>query len=487
MKPILFEKNETTFTGLGICHISDAISCTVTEERNGGFELELVYPVSGAFFDEIQEDRIIVAKARENGTRQAFRIYRITTQISGEVTVNARHISYQLNFIPVDPVSGSGTAQAMMNALKGAALEACPFSFQSDIAGSKAYEFTTPVALRTSLGGMEGSVLDLFGGEFEWDNWTVKLLSARGSDKGAKIAYGKNLTALERSTDIGTVITGVAAYYAGQDENGADVIVYSSPKVITNGNVSDYAHGRTIVLDVSGEFDTVPTQAQVTTYAQAYLAATTLAQVTEALSVDFIPLWHTKEYSDIFQEHIDLCDTVTIVYKKLGISVKKKVTKTVFNVLLNRYDTIELGGEADVAETIAGLDSSSDETARQLAQLASAVELLKGKIINAPLPVANGGTGASSVGDAYKIASTTITDTASKAAGATYNISKTADAVSGYTPICVCGWGSTGMTYLSIANFYMDSSNVIHISGRNLGPSAVTPSFSVRVLYAKTT
>lgn len=373
MKPILFEKNATTFTGLGLHSLPDAISCTVTEERNGIFELEMVYPVSGAFFDDIQEDRIIVAKARENGTRQAFRIYRITTQISGEVTVYARHISYQLNFIPIDAVSGSGTAQAMMNALKGAALEACPFSFQSDITGTKSYDIATPVSLRTGLGGMEGSVLDLFGGEFEWDNYTVKLLSARGADNGVKIAYGKNLTALERSVDIGSVITGVAAFYRGQDTDGTEVIVYSSPRVITNGHVSDYAHGRTIVLDVSGEFDTVPTQAQVTTYAQTYLAGTTLAQVTEALSVDFIPLWHTNEYEYIVKKHIDLCDTVTVVYKQLGVNVKKKVTKTIFNVLLNRYDSIELGGEADVADTIAEIEGTNSEQGGAITELADMV------------------------------------------------------------------------------------------------------------------
>lgn len=467
MKPILFEKDATVFTGLGLCYLPDAISCTVTEERNGSFELEMVYPVSGSFFDEIQEDRIIVAKSRENGTRQAFRIYRITTLISGEVTVNARHISYQLNFIPIPPVSGSGTAQAMMNAVKAAALENCPFTFQSNITGSKSYETTIPTAFRTILGGMEGSTLDLFGGEFEWDNWNVKLLSARGSDKGVKIAYGKNLTALERSTDIGSLITGVAAYWAGQDADGNETVVYSSPAVITNGNEANYSYGRTVVLDLSGEFDTVPTQAQVTTYATAYLAATTLTQVTEALSVDFVPLWHTSEYADSFKNHVDLCDTVTVVYKHLGVNVKKKVTKTVYNVLLNRYESIELGGEANVADTISGLDSSKDETARIIGQLSSGLEFCRNKLTSQ-----------------FTVQATTVSGS-STSAGNTYFITRAATAVAGYTPIGIIGWKSTGMTYLSIANMYLDSSNNIYISGRNLGSSSVAPSFDVNVLYVK--
>lgn len=376
MKPILFEKDATDFTGLGICHLQDAISCIVTEERNGAFELELVYPVSGANYSEIAEDRIIAVKARENGTRQGFRIYRITATLTGEVTINARHISYQLNFVPVGVTSGTGTAQNMMAALKSAALEPCPFTFESDISGTQAYSFAAPVALRTALGGMEGSVLDLCGGEYEWDNWTVKLHASRGSDKGARIAYGKNMTALQRSVDIGDLITGVSAFWAGQNDSGVDVIVYSNPRVVTNGNQDLYSHHRTIVLDVSAEFETVPTQAQVTAYATTYLAATTLAQVSEAVTVDFVPLWQTQEYAGSFEEHIDLCDTVTVVYKELGVSVKKKVTKTVYDVILNRYESIELGGEDNIADTITSLSSAVSDTsnlASEVAKLAAAM------------------------------------------------------------------------------------------------------------------
>ena len=462
MKPILFEKDATVFTSYGIGLLPDAISCTITEERNGSFELEMVYPISGVNFDEIEEDRIIVAKARENGTNQAFRIYRITSLLSGEVTINARHISYQLNFVPVDSISGSGTAQTMMNSIKGAALEACPFTFESDITGTKAYDFPVPFSFRTGLGGMEGSVLDLFGGEFEWDNWNVKLHSARGSDKGVKIAYGKNLTALERSTDIGSVITGVAAFYAGQDENGNDVIVYSSPKVITNANVSDYAHGRTIVLDISGEFDSVPTQAQVTTYAQAYLAATTLAKASEELYVDFVPLWHTQEFANIYKEHIDLCDTVTVVYERLGVNVKRKVTKTVFNVLVERYESIELGGEVNIADTIAGLTNESSDLARQFAQLSVDVEKIGDLVVESK--------------------SGSISVNANTGNNADIDITK-----SGYMPIAIAAFDVSGAGSASAVTrgVKITSATACNFVVYNLGSSNRTFTISVSILYKK--
>ena len=47
MKPILFEKNATDFSTFGLCRLVDAESCTVTEERNGAYELEMFYPLSG--------------------------------------------------------------------------------------------------------------------------------------------------------------------------------------------------------------------------------------------------------------------------------------------------------------------------------------------------------------------------------------------------------------------------------------------------------
>lgn len=382
MKPILFEKTATDFTSLGIARLPDCVSCLVTEERNGIYELEMVYPVSGRYFSEISEDRLVVVVPHDGGTKQAFRIYRISTPINGEVTINARHISYQMNFIPVSAVSGTNkTAAQMMTALKGAALENCPFTFSSDISTKTAYNISLPVSMKASLGGMQGSVLDLYGGEYEWDNWSVILHRARGSDRGVRITYGKNLTDLTRTTDIGDTITGVAAYYSGQDQSGNPVVVYSDPLVISNSNVSDYAHARTVPLDLSASFETVPTRAQVTAAAQAYLAVTTLAQASEAISVDFVALWQSPEYKDYAPlERVNLCDIVYVGYKQLGVSVKKKVTKTVYNVILDRYDTIELGGEATLADTLVNMDGELTGTIKDITSLE---KVINGKVSKA--------------------------------------------------------------------------------------------------------
>lgn len=390
MIPLLFEKDATDFSTRGLFALSDAISCTVTEERNGLFELELVYPTDGNHFSEITEDRLIVAFPHENGTKQAFRIYRREASIEGTVTFYARHISYQLNFIPVDLVSGeTDSAQTMMETLAQAAQVACPFSFESDVSTAVPVPFSVgvPCGLRSALGGMEGSVLDHFGGEFEWDNWTVRLLENRGSDNGVRIAYGKNLTEYDDALDIGETITGVMAYYAYQDENDQEQIVYTNPKVITNGS-TEFAHERIAPLDCSGDFDETPTVEALTAYATQYLARTANADPTQGINVSFVPLGQTAEYTGLADlERVSLCDTVKVSYPALGISVKKKVTRTVWNVLSNRYDEVTLGTEQTLADTIVELQSGDSS-------FGSSSGGGSGGGIETPVSIENGGTGA---------------------------------------------------------------------------------------------
>ena len=69
MIPRLYESTETTFSTFGICALAEAVSCLVTEERNGQYVLSMDYPTDGTFFDELKVDRIILAQAHENDTQ----------------------------------------------------------------------------------------------------------------------------------------------------------------------------------------------------------------------------------------------------------------------------------------------------------------------------------------------------------------------------------------------------------------------------------
>lgn len=186
MIPCLYASMEKKFDNNGIGKMADAHSCVVTEKRNGSFELEMVYPADGIHADQLEEGNIILAKPSDTGRSQPFRIYKIATPIDGKLTVKARHISYQLNFITVSPFATTSCTGALAGLGNHAASE-CPFEVWTDISSSASFRLSVPSSFRNCLGGIDGSVLDTFGGEYEWDRYTVKLHHHRGADHGVHI------------------------------------------------------------------------------------------------------------------------------------------------------------------------------------------------------------------------------------------------------------------------------------------------------------
>ena len=222
MKPILFAENSTVFTSNGIGRLSDAISCVVTEERNGQYELTMEYPSTGIHFDEIKLRAIIVAKPSEGASNQPFRIYNISRPINGRVTIDAQHLSYDLSKNVAMPfeVTASGTACASTLAgLKTNAVETCPFTFTTDVNTVASYHQTVPASIRQRLGGIEGSVLDQFGGEYEFDGYTVNLHKDRGEEKNIPLRYGKNITDIKQEENISNTITGIVPYWTDSEGN----------------------------------------------------------------------------------------------------------------------------------------------------------------------------------------------------------------------------------------------------------------------------
>lgn len=209
MKPILYEETETAFRSNGMGRLTDCISCKVTEERNGQYELELVYPVTGTHYEDLKEERIVACRHDDAGDIQPFRIYRIQRPMNGKVTVNARHISYQLSKVTVLPMAAGNCAEAL-SAMKENAVGDNPFSFWTDKELVADFSVKQPTSFRSLLGGIQGSILDVYGpGEYEWDRYEVKFHSHRGMDSGVTIRYGKNLTDVKKVTDSSGIWTGV--------------------------------------------------------------------------------------------------------------------------------------------------------------------------------------------------------------------------------------------------------------------------------------
>ena len=184
--PILYSATETNFDHNGIGILSACVSCEVTEEANGIFELAMQYPMDGVHFAEIGDRAIVKAKADQFRAPQLFRVYAISMPMSGIVTVLAEHISYDLSGIPVKTFSASSASSALAG-LKNNAVVDCPFNFWTDKSTSANFKVSVPASIRSRLGGVAGSILDVYGGEYEFDNYTVKLHNNRGMNRGVSI------------------------------------------------------------------------------------------------------------------------------------------------------------------------------------------------------------------------------------------------------------------------------------------------------------
>ena len=371
MKPVLFAPTATEFTTNGLGKLSDAANCTVKETRNGAFELTLKYPIEGIHYAEIQQRSIILAKPNPVDLAQPFRVYRISKPINGLVTVYAYHISYDLTGIPVSPYSAA-SVQAALAGFSTNAVAANPFTFWSDMTSSGDFTVKSPASVRSMLPTM----LEVYGGEYKSDKYTVRLYQQRGTDRGVTIRYGKNLTDLKQDENCSNVYTGVYAYY----ENG-DGIVETSPKVTPAPGTYDYT--RVLPLDLTAEFKEAPTAEALKAAAEQYMTDHDIGVPEVSLNVSFVQLEQTQEYKDFaLLERVELCDTVTVIFERLGVNATAQVTSTVYNVLIDAYDSVTIGNvRKNVAMTIAEqaqeIAKGPDLTALQAAVI-EATELITG-------------------------------------------------------------------------------------------------------------
>lgn len=344
------------FNTYGLGALTDCISCEVTEERNGEYELVMEYPMNGVHFDELELRRVILAKPNHTDEPQAFRIYYMTQPIDGVVTVNARHIIYDLSGIPVVPFTAT-SAGAACSGLMSNAQVSNPFSIGTQIGTIADFKVDVPSSVRSWFGGKEGSLIDVYGGEWWYDNYTCTLMGARGQDRGVVIRYGKNLIDFEQEKNCEEVYTGVLPYWY-DEESGTQV----RANIVNVAGVYDYR--RILVLDMSMDFETKPTKAQLKAKAETYITANNIGVPKVNITLDWV---QTSELAD----RVDLCDTVLVEFERLGVSAKAKCISTTWDVLKDRYSRIEFGEpKTNITDTIAGMQ---DEEKKQDTSVSNAM------------------------------------------------------------------------------------------------------------------
>lgn len=336
----LHDKSFSTLYGT----LSTFIEAFVIEERNGIFEFEGVMINNDTLFSNVKEGNIIKCHANYLLLEQKFRIYNTRKLMNNRVEVYARHISFDLMYDYIDSLSFENqSCEYALNRLFRLSNFSTHYKGYSDIVNAQNYNISN-VNLLSAIGGTEGSILDTFGNgaEILRDNENIHVLNRRGNDNSVTIEYKKNLTGFELEEDTTDLVTRILPYAKYTPEDGEETTVKAS--YVDSPLINNYSHPFIKAIDYSDKFEDkeVPTIEKLIQFAQLEYTVNKVDIPKQNFKIEFIPLSKTVGY-EALNDNISLCDTVTIIDNRYNINTQAKVIKTVFNVLKNRYESIELG------------------------------------------------------------------------------------------------------------------------------------------------
>ena len=359
MTPTLFEFDATRFDGMGIGGLGECESCQVKWQLNGVYELTMVYPVSGRRYADLKCRRIIVAGVGPDEEPQPFRIYRMRPALLSKVIVYARHLAYDLMGCPLPPFPAGNLRSCMSTATYAAQQQGFPFALSADFDSGAQCGIKVPRSVWAMMGGQQGSFLDVYGGEWDFDGLNCTLRQRMGAELDFMVKYGKNLQTLEQDENLANVWTGIQPYW--QSADGLTVVT------LPEGNISagTYNYVRILVWDASTEFEEPPTVEQLRERTRQYIHANRVGEPHVSLDVKFISLAQTEEYKHRrFPGEIHKGDTVTVEFptcvdRKTGaptafVRTSARVVEYVWLPILERYDTIRIGAKkANFASVVA--------------------------------------------------------------------------------------------------------------------------------------
>lgn len=363
MIPILYEKDETLFASNGLGRLRDCVSCVVTEERNNVYECEFQMPITAANFDKVQIGRIIGVTHDDTGDVQPFDIVSSERPIDGIVTFHAVHISYRQSFMTVTGSNINDLAAAF--ALLQTATPSNPFSYWTN-KGSSGYLGAAdgvPKTVRSILGGVEGSILDVYGGEYEWDRFTVKLWAARGQLRDFTIRYGVNMTDYTNETNNAECFSSCVPYWT----DGTTTVVGDRQDT---GAATITGRGECVPLDVSDRFEDQPTKAAVNQMGRDVMNAQQPYLPAQNITVSFIRLQDMPEYAQYAPLlRCGLCDTIRVIFPDNNSSGTFKIVKTTWDVLAGRYTEMELGDLSTTLSEALGISDIQKDSRSTIEQI----------------------------------------------------------------------------------------------------------------------
>lgn len=355
MFPILYDSKETAFVSNGLGRLRDTISAEVTEERNGIYELDFQYPVTGVNFDKIQLGRVVAVTHDDSGDIEPFDIVSYTRPIDGVVTFHCVHISYRLSRYTVAGYQIYSLDDAFT--MFRSAVPAIPFIFNADMvaSGYLAAADGKPRTVRELMGTDAGAILDVYGGEYSFNNLNVRLSAERGKLRDFSIRYGVNMVDYNEDGDSSSTYNSCVPFWAS-----GDTIVIGN-KVDSGGRTAS-GRDECVPLDLSDKFESEPSQADLQSYALQYMSQNSVNLPKQTISVDFIRLqdYGLGEFANLLQ--CNLCDTINVYFPMYNSSGQFKIVKTVWDVLQGRYESMELGSLSTTLAEALGINNSASST-----------------------------------------------------------------------------------------------------------------------------
>lgn len=332
----LFDSGATSFTSSGIGELTRVIECVVREElgSTGVYDLSMQILSDDPLFSRVTVGNIIAVKPNNVDPIQAFVIEQIEKPINNLVSVYATHIAqHRARLIPVKPYTADSLSTALSGILTNS-LETNPFSISTSRSVATAYTLKVPKTMRDILGGSEGSILDIYGGEWYFNNFALTLYTRRGRSDGAYIVYGQNMTEfnLEEEFNWSDSPTGYLPFWYQEDSTLRQGDIQYTP------NYTEYSYRKTVVLDMTEKFETRPTKAALNAACQTYIADK--GYPTTNLTVAFNQFEsQTSEYAKTMR----LGDSVRIINPNYSVNVKSRIVAYEYNVLTEEYNNVTIG------------------------------------------------------------------------------------------------------------------------------------------------
>ena len=337
MTPILHEADVTSIGNYGLGALKDALSCTVSCEENGAYDLTLIYPMTGLHAELLAERRLISAAPSQYENRQLFRIYRMTRPIDGKIQAYAHHISYDLNNCIVKPFTAASLGEAITK-LKAGIVGDCPFDISASYDTEGTFSVSKPMTVRAALlSSNSDNLASVYDGVWTFDGLSCVLRKKETVDRGVKIAYGLNLLDVTQEKNIEDVYTHVYPFWMNTEKNK-----YYDLEPIAASSITGYR--KIYPLDLTSYYQKAPSDASMKKTADEFIQKNEIGKISVSLTVSYVQLEKCVEYTGSGQSRIILRgDTVEVRYLRLGVSATARITKTDYNALLERYDSLQVG------------------------------------------------------------------------------------------------------------------------------------------------